>query len=270
MSSAVMRIEVATLGSAPDGESRSDGQPNLEVTVRSIGTGQTHALRFWDIRGGYSIPAIATQADNKSWKFTPQGGADAWGQSFGLELVVDDNLASKVTSRRKYSIPTKRLGFVLPLFGEVADRTAAIYNAGVDVVAASVDNEAGDWSGWAKRIETALRRIDAANPLRFYGSPEQGDGDEYVHFATMRLPIGTLKGIEADIGCIDPADTVSLQVRKKSDASVIATLTRTGALAWATGAFSVAIASETLVELRLKCSDAAGTWICRGGEMLIR
>lgn len=157
MSSAVLRIQVVTLSDVPDGESRVDGVPNQVVTVRSLGTGSTHELRFWDVCnpgvGGATamdpnVPALTPSGDGRSWTFTPPGGGGAFGQSFGLELIVDRGLTTQQRVRRVYKIPTANLGLLLPLFAEGADPQASLVNAGTAQVGNSADNHDGNWRGY--------------------------------------------------------------------------------------------------------------------------
>lgn len=157
MSSAVLRIQVDTLSDVTDGESRVDGVPDKEVTVRSLGSGSTHELRFWDVTnpgiGGATVlepnvPEITETGDGRSWTFTPPGGAGAFGQSFGLELIVDRGLETQATIRRKYAIPTQDKALILPLFAEGADPEASLQNNGTAQVANSVDNHSGNWRGY--------------------------------------------------------------------------------------------------------------------------
>lgn len=162
MSSAVIRIQVATLSDVPDGSSRVDGVPNQLVTLMSMGSGSTHEMRFFDVANpgvagatslAPSVPALLALGDGRTWTFTPPGGATGDGQSFGIELIVDRGLlASEAVSRRKYAIPTKLHGRILPVFSEGADPQASLVNQGLVQVAKSVDNAGGNWRGFFPRL----------------------------------------------------------------------------------------------------------------------
>jgi hypothetical protein len=169
MSSAVLRIQVATLTDVPDGESRVDGVPDEEVTVRSIGTGATHDLRFWDVSnpgvGGATamdpnVPALTATGDGRSWAFTPPGGGSAYGQSFGLELIVDRGLPTQVRCRRVYKIPTSNHGILYPLFAEGADPQASLENNGTTQIGNSHDNHDGNWRGYHPSILDLIKLIE--------------------------------------------------------------------------------------------------------------
>ena len=169
MSSAVLRIQVATLADVPDGESRIDGVPNQVVTVRSLGTGSTHDLVFWDVcNPGVAgatvldpeVPTLTIGGDGRSWTFTPPGGGTGFGQSFGLELVVDRGLATEVKVRRMYAIPTENAQRVFPLFAEGADPQASLQNAGATQVGNSVDNHDGNWRGYHPKLVEWMRQVE--------------------------------------------------------------------------------------------------------------
>lgn len=170
MSSAVLRIQVATLTDVPDGESRIDGVPNQLVTLSSIGTGGTHELNFWDvvnpgIAGATvtlpAVPVITPLGDGKSWTFTPPGGAGAFGQSFGLELVVDRGLETQARCRRVYKIATAGKGCCYPLFAEGADPQASLQNNGTAQIANSANNHGGNWRGYHPELISWLLAVEA-------------------------------------------------------------------------------------------------------------
>jgi hypothetical protein len=95
-----------------------------------------------------NVPDLTAGDDGRSWTFTPPGGAGAYGQSFGLELVVDRGLPTQMRCRRVYKIPTDNLGLLLPLFAEGADPQATLQNSGTAQIANSHDNHDGNWRGY--------------------------------------------------------------------------------------------------------------------------
>lgn len=155
MATSVMRIQVATLGGVPDGESRNDGQSGLLVTVTSVGTGTNHTLNIWNTTD--TSPPTLINTGPTTWEFTPVNGSN----TYDLELAVDDGSpASEVISRRTYRIPTENYGFLLPAPNEGADPDASLQNNGPAVVEASHDNASGNYLGWALRAEAFLRQVD--------------------------------------------------------------------------------------------------------------
>jgi len=279
MSSAVLRIQVATLSDVPDGESRVDGVPNQVVTLRSVGSGTTHEVRFWDVANpgigtplAPSVPTISPVGDGRTYTFTPPGGASGYGQTFGIELIVDRGIfddtgrSLEVRSRRIYAIPTERTRTVLPVFGEGADPQAALYNHGPVQLAASADNAGGNWRGYAARLLSLIALQDlhlgVVDLTAYPQSPPSGPPHTTeTHVATVELEAGTLYQIGADIGDLsNGAESTRLIIRKQSDASLLHTMTVTQLKVWATEAVNIIIPARAAYEVYVKSSSGTGIW----------
>lgn len=282
--SAVLKIQVATLSDAPEGESRIDGVPNQLVTIQSTGTGATHELAFWDVANpGVSgstvnptVPTLVPLGDGRTWTFLPPGGANAYGQSFGLELIVDRGLSTEARTRRKYAIPTQNQILILPLFGEGADREASLSNHGAVQVAASADNAGGNWRGYHPRLLKWIFQLDQyageinispypQNPI--FGQPTTTP----VHVATALIHPGQLFKVAADIGdVIDATKTVLLEIKEQGNpGNVLASWTvPAGLKLWREFAlsspFAVTNPAGLAAEIYISSPSSSGYWGCKG------
>lgn len=270
MSTAIMRIQVATLGDVTDGESRVDGAPSLLVTVTSIGSGSLHALRFWDTAGVASLPVISNPSD-RVFTFTPSA---AFGQSFGLELVVDADTSDEARVRRKYSIPTERERYVLPVFGESADPDFSLQNGGTAVIAKSTDNAGADGRGWHKRLLPVLQALERlAGSIAIVPSPRTVAGDVFASVGSFELPKGSIFALAAHLGCVDIGDTATLEIRLVSDDTVIASIgvdPGLPAILQTATTLPIALADRTWVYAALKSDNPAGTAVCAGISIQVR
>jgi hypothetical protein len=156
MSSAILRIQQATLVDVTDGESRNDGIPNQVVTFTSIGSGTTHELSVWDV---YPVGTPRTLAHPSALVWTINPGA-GYLKSYGVELVVDRGLATEVRCRRVFRIAGQVSGLCAMLFGEDADPTGSLDNAGAAVIAASDDNAGGSYRGFGPHLNAAIAKIE--------------------------------------------------------------------------------------------------------------
>lgn len=271
MSSAILRIQVATLSDVTDGESRVDGAPSRLVTVTSIGSGSVHALRFWDTSGVASLPVI-TKVDERIFTFTPSA---AFGQSFGLELVVDADTATEARVRRKYAIPTERQRIVLPIFAESADPDFSLQNMGTAVIARSTDNAGADGRGWHKRILPALQQIERlGGSVAIVPSPRTIAADAFLPVGSFELPKGSIFALAAHLGCVAPGDTATLEIRQVSDDAVIGTV---GGVApglldilETVTTLPIALADRVWCYAVLKSDNPAGTAVCAGISIQVR
>lgn len=96
-------------------------------------------------------------------------------------------------------------------------------------------------------------------------SPQFVYGTTFRHCGTVKLPAGTFATVIADLGTDDTSATATLEIRKKTDGSVITTLTRTGQppTAGVTNT-NVVIAAAGEYEAHLKASSALITAMCKG------
>ena len=157
MSTAILRFDVgASVGT--DGESRSDAAAGDSITVASIGSGTTHALKFWDVTAGAAVPTLTPGAGN-TWTFPIPAGVGT--VTYGLELTVDAGLATEVKVRRFVAVKSANLGLRKLLYSEDGDPTGALDNNGAAVIAKSVDNEGANWRGWVTRYNDMIDGIDA-------------------------------------------------------------------------------------------------------------
>ena len=285
MSQAVMRIQVDTLSDVPDGQGRNDGVPDKLVTVRSVGTGSTHELRFWDVANpgvagaGFttpSVPALTALGDGRTWTFTPPGGADAFGQTFGLELIVDRGLPTQDRSRHIYAIRTKNLALRLPLFGEGADPQASLLNRGALQIARSADNAGGNWRGFhpvlLEWIVAQDKYLDCICVAPYPQSFVSGDPTVPVHIGTTFLEKGTLLRIEGDFGDLaDATKHTVLELRKQSSpSSVFASLTVQQLKVWAMGVVNVEIPTSEAYEVYIHSQEIDGQWAVKAVRLLAK
>ncbi len=216
-------------------------------------------------------PALAALGDGRSWSFTPPGGDGAYGQSFGLELVVDAGRDTEVRCRRKYAIPTRAMGLVFPLFGEGADPEGALFNATNDVIARSVDNHGGNWRGFQPDLLRWISESERLMPrVQFKASPITGTDVTAYHVDTIWLEAGTVGRIGADIGCVDPAHRVKLDLTAQAGGAPVASFTRTGSKLWAWSSQLDVVVAQGPYEIILTGLDAGETWLCRGGAIEMR
>jgi hypothetical protein len=265
MATSLMRIDVATVGTGTNDTSRSDGVPNQLVTLNYVGTGgATFLWRFWDVVGG-STPSITNAATSVA-TFTPSGGVSGFGQSFGIELVTDGTLIS----RRTYKIPTAREGLLLPVFSELADPAASLFNNGPAEVTASIDNAGGNYRGWAPNVVSTLQQTD-----KFLGifsicpAPHFVSGSAETLIGSVFLNPGTANKIEMEAGTLSSSDQSVLKIYRQSDNTLMTTVTKTGLLGLQS-VTNVVIAQAGWYELRGSCSNSAGTALFRGVEFDMR
>ena len=292
MSSAVLRIQVATLADVPDGQGRIDGVPNELVTVRSIGTGLTHELRFWDVFNpdiagadvyNPEVPTINAASDGRSWTFTPPGGTDGYGQTFGIELVVDRGLATQARARRIYAIPTRDFQLTYPLFAEGADPQASLFNNGTAQVANSADNHDGNWRGYHPRLLEWIRAVEAPILRTFLVEPDPSRYQEAlsfglaaattdeVHVGTVFLPVCTIVQVTADWGQqTDGAATARMRLKRQTGGATVMEIDRTALRAKAVHVRADEIANEDAYELFMMSTTAAKNWINKRTEIQIR
>lgn len=283
MSSAVLRIQVATLSDVPDGQSRIDGVPNQVVTLRSTGTGGSHLIRFFDvtnpgISGATStdpnVPALTPVGDGRSYTFTPGGGSSGWGQSFGIELIVDQGLTTEVRSRRKYAIPTENLGVILPLFAEGADPQASLNNAGTLQIQKSVDNADDNWRGYHPRLLDWLIAQDKyVGTINLVPYPSSGTGTTPVHVGTVYLNAGSLVSLGTDLGDLaDAGIETTIEIYSQNPPVLLVSESVTQLKAWVDFAQSpvVSIPASGPFEIYINSEDAAGVWACNGIRLSTR
>lgn len=284
MSSAVMRIQVATLTDVSDGQARIDGVPDQLVTLRSVGSGSSHLFRFWDVTNpslgsatAPVVPTITPIGDGRTFTFTPPGGASGYGQSFGIELIVDQGLDTEVRSRHIYAIPTQNTGIVLPVFAEGADPQASLQNHGATQVANCADNAGGNWRGYHPRlIEWIALQDKSVGQIYVSPSPTSAppavDATIPVHVATVYLQAGTLFSLAADIGdlvSVSRVTTLALKLQA-SPFTQLTSLARTGLKLWTSSDVDVAIPADAAYELYIHSDDASGVWACKGIRLLVR
>jgi hypothetical protein len=253
-----MRIDQATVGTGTDDTSRVDGVPNQLVTLNWVGTGSpvSYLWQFWDYAGDQTVPTISN-ATTATATFTPNGGATGYGQTFGIELVIDGS----VTSRRTFKIATQREQLLLPAYAEVADPDGSRQNMGAPVIATSTDNAASNYRGWAPALVSTQKAAEkwlglfsiTPNPSSVYGDVETRLGGAY-------LQAGTLNTFGAEMGCLVGTDQAILRLYRQSDDTLITTVTRTNTLGIATGT-NVTIAQAGMYEVRGLCNNSTGTAI---------
>lgn len=267
MATAVMRIDVATVGTGTDDTSRQDGVPNQVVTLNWVGTGSpvSYLWRFWDYQGDQSLPTINNSTTAVA-TFTPNGGASGYGQTFGIELVIDGS----VTSRRTLKIPTQRELLLLPAYAEEADPDGSLQNMGAPVIAASTDNAGSNYRGWSPAIVATQKAAEKwlglfsviPNPSSVYSNVETLLGAVY-------LQAGTANVFGAELGCLVGTDQAILRLYRQSDDTLITTITRTNTLGTASVS-NVSIAQAGWYELRGLCNNSVGTAIFRGAYFDMR
>jgi hypothetical protein len=260
MATAVMRIDQATLSAGTDDTSRIDGVPNQTVTLNWVGTGtpSSYLWRFFDYVGAFSVPTISNSSSAVA-TFVPGGGASGYGQTFGVELVIDGG----AKSRRTFKIPTENHALLFPAYSETADVSAALY---APSSAASTDNAGSNWRGWAPALTTLQARADRLlGAQNIVPHPSSVEGNVETLLGAVYLPDGTAT-IRAQIGCLDASHQATLRIYR--DASLVTTLSRTGVL----GAVSTTGVSVTAGwhELRGFCGSSIGTALFRGVFLGVR
>ncbi len=157
-----MRIQVATLPDVPDGEARNEanGASGLLVTVTSIGGGGTHKLQIKNASDPTNVPAITPPGTQTGivFTFTPVA---ALGDSWLLELIVDEGLVTQARDERTYAIRTPNRGLRKPVRHEKADPSSSLQAAGdPDLIAASQDNAGANQDGWAPHQNEVIDAVD--------------------------------------------------------------------------------------------------------------
>lgn len=149
--------------SGTPGKSREDLGYGELITLRSVGTGTTHAVfvRWVPSASATTLVAVPTltQTSPTTWTFTtPASGVG--GFPFGtylFELVVNAGTSSESRQSLTASIPTQTHGLVLPAFNEKALATTNVTNLGSagaiaganrNNIAPNGNDGAGGGAGW--------------------------------------------------------------------------------------------------------------------------
>lgn len=258
---AVMTIDQATLTAGVAGRSRRDGVPAQLVTVTADATGSTYALEILSIAPTTDTAPTLTQTSTRTWTFTPPAGA--YGRTYRLRLTVDAGTTDEQTTTRIFAIPSLVHGFVPPSPGERGDPEAALSNQGADVIAASEDNTGGNPWGYGPRLDALYRAADSMlGCLVVSGETASGSGTTPVLVGAAYLAPGAYAAPRAYLGCQDPGDAATLEVRLESDGTTLATIGGAAGILTdraAASGFTLTGSADTLVGFYLYADDAAAT-----------
>jgi hypothetical protein len=176
---------------------------------------------------------------------------------------VDAGTVEESVTTRIFAVPTLVHGFVPPAPGERGDPEASLANLGADVVAASEDNADGSPWGYGPRQDALYRASDALlGSLVVSGATVPGSGTTPVLVGAAYLAPGAYSAPRAYLGCQDPADAATLEVRLESTGAVLATIGGTaGILAnlAAPSGFTVPGAADAVIGFWLYADDDAAT-----------
>lgn len=268
-----LTINQATLSSGTADTSRIDGVPNQLVTLTSTVTGgsaTTYTWRFWAYSGTQSVPSISGSSTATA-TFTPSGGASGFGQTFGIELVIDLGLGTQVSTRRILAIATQFKGLILPVFAESADPTASITNSGSAFIAASTDNAGGNYQGYHPRILAWEQQYEnIAGIYNVIPNPNSVTGTVAIWIGSVYLPVCTINIIHAYLGCQTNTDTATLGLYTDGGGSLLTSLSTTSIPHDVTGGTNTTISSAGWYEFHMAASSSVATALCRGIQLNVK
>lgn len=149
-----IRIQVATLADVGDDESRTDGVSGQQVTLTSIDTAATHLMQL--VSSTEDPAPVLTQLTPTVWTFTPNNGA----QTYVIQCTTVTSGGVTDITRRIYAIRTTATGLAFPGYNEKANPAASLFNNDADIIAASENNEDGNYFGWGPTLHGWLEAIE--------------------------------------------------------------------------------------------------------------